>query len=508
VGSRAPIFNGAFDVLRWVLDAPLALLSSIAGWVQEGLNARLHTSSLDAGVVREEVRQRILGSGTADLHFELGVDVPWVGKVRLASFTVSAGNILGALADVSLGDQAFTQTLDSTAARSVERQSVEAQRAVVQQALAGSLDEQQAREAAGDLTPGRPLVVSIQSPPAGTTTVGSTRLGVRIEGANRTFVEPTLGVPRRVSITVNGRDYLYSPLEWAEDSGGITFAAEITPVSPATAPTPPAAPAAATEAELRLPTPFAARLTRDRRMIFSRVLEERLSPELRPFDGSAATRSTATELAQGREAAAGARLPRERPPTKLQPREPLHDEVLDRGGTREAPIADLFDSEDEAARVVIQAEELGGAPLLEQPVALEGFARVRVASTAGVPTTAAAPLEGLRHSAASRRDDGPGGGAPGGGGLPPRPPDPPPPRSRPEDLRRPPVAARLPRRRSRAPRVVRSRLPARARLRCCPDRSASTPSRSRSPTAKISSSPQRPSSSSSPRSRLARTMRP
>jgi hypothetical protein len=63
-------------------------------------------------------------------------------------------------------------------------------------------------------------------------------LRIRIDGANATFVRPTLGVQPRVVVRVNGRTWRYDPANWVERAGGLELAAVLVPL-----PEPPPAPA-------------------------------------------------------------------------------------------------------------------------------------------------------------------------------------------------------------------------------------------------------------------------
>jgi hypothetical protein len=244
-GAILRIYNVLFDVIDWVVSRPLEILSSVAGWVADVLEARSGMVANDEQAVHEEVRRRIMSVGAPDLtfHLRLTANFPWGGRVTLLDLgrvTLRAGDILGAVAGTVFGEQLYNDTVSTTSRDAVARMAARAQEQTTRQAYQGTLNQQQAMLASGTLVPGHPLSVRLTSPAGSSTNVGQAALNVRIEGANKTFVQPTLGVPRRVSLIINGVEYPYDAAHWASDSNGISYAASIIPVpSPSAAvPTP------------------------------------------------------------------------------------------------------------------------------------------------------------------------------------------------------------------------------------------------------------------------------
>jgi hypothetical protein len=235
-GGILMIYNALFDVIDWVVSRPLEILSWVAGWVADVLEARSGMVANDEQAIHDEVRRRIMSAGAPNLHFNLRLtaNFPFVGRVTLLDLgrvTLPAGDILGAVAGTVFGEQLYKDTVSTTSRDAVARMAARAQEQTTRQAYQGTLNQQQAMLASGALVPGRPLSVRLTSPAGNSTNVGQAALNVRIEGANKTFVQPTLGVPRRVSLIINGVEYPYDVAHWASDSNGISYAATIFPVS-------------------------------------------------------------------------------------------------------------------------------------------------------------------------------------------------------------------------------------------------------------------------------------
>jgi hypothetical protein len=224
-GGILMIYNALFDVIDWVVSRPLMILSSVAGWVADVLEARSGMIANDEQAIHEEVHRRIMSAGAPDLtfHLRLTANFPFVGRVTLlvlGRVTLPAGDILGAVAGTVFGEQLYEDTVSTTSRDAVARMAARAQEQTTRQAYQGTLNQQQAMLASGALVPGRPLSVRLTSPAGSSTNVGQAALNVRIEGANKTFVQPTLGVPRRVSLIINGVEYPYDVAHWGSDSNG------------------------------------------------------------------------------------------------------------------------------------------------------------------------------------------------------------------------------------------------------------------------------------------------
>jgi hypothetical protein len=90
------------------------------------------------------------------------------------------------------------------------------------------LDGQKSQAGLASVVTGRPL--SIRSSPAdGSVHKQRALLQLNVDGANRTFVEAPMGLPRRVKLLINGQEYPYSPDQWTADGQGVRFSAYLVP---------------------------------------------------------------------------------------------------------------------------------------------------------------------------------------------------------------------------------------------------------------------------------------
>jgi hypothetical protein len=129
----------------------------------------------------------------------------------------------------------YRQTVRTSAQEAATIRGLHSQEITLRSAIDGVLNEQQAQAAANALTTNLPLGIQIVPPAPDTLYAGFTPLVVRISGANATFVQPTLGVPPRLSILFNGRDQQYEPDFWREDGDSIVFEGRVTipqPIAP------------------------------------------------------------------------------------------------------------------------------------------------------------------------------------------------------------------------------------------------------------------------------------
>jgi hypothetical protein len=231
------LYNALFDAAESLLNAPLAVLASVAGWIE---NICTTAASLRASDVKDELRRQISASTAVDLHFDLalwvdpppilGYDAPPFKIFDIGRVTIPAGDVLAAIANTVLGDAIVDPTIDAAVEAERNRRAAKAEEETVRQLLTGAEERQKAQGDAARLVPGAPLVIQIIEPGGESIHQGSARFTVRIQGANRTFVQSLLGVPPRVELRVNGQLYRYDPAHWMERNGGIEFTAVLIPV--------------------------------------------------------------------------------------------------------------------------------------------------------------------------------------------------------------------------------------------------------------------------------------
>jgi len=262
----------------------------------------------------------------------------------LGRVTIPVGDTLSTVKDTVLEDNVYKQTVRSASLDAVDLRATRAQEQMTRQAAEGVLDQQHAKETAKDLAPGHPLSVKLTSPASDSINIGRAAVNVRIEGGNRTFVEPTLGVPRRVSLILNGVEHDYKAAHWTSDAAGLSYVARIIPVPP---------PASAD------PRPSSRR---------EQVLE---TVELTRTTGVTATVSADGERVTfaAERGAASDRLAR------AQPR-PLG--VADASRLLGGPVR--------LARALDDAERLTGQPITETPIPIRGVGSATLSAEAHPPT--------------------------------------------------------------------------------------------------------------------------
>jgi hypothetical protein len=231
------LYDDAFDGLGWVLKAPLLLLGAIATWVHDVVAALTAGGCCSRQAVDQEIRRRILAAGASDLTIDLTVDLGAAGRWSLGKVTIPAAQVVGALASVVLGDVVYGGAVDTVVARAGELQANQAQQQTVGGAIGGALLEQDAQATVGDLTTGRPLVVEpgIRD---GAIRRGQATLLIYVHGANLSFVDTPLGVPRRVQVTINGVEYRYTADQWKPDGNAIRLSLAVVPDTLHLAPAP------------------------------------------------------------------------------------------------------------------------------------------------------------------------------------------------------------------------------------------------------------------------------
>jgi hypothetical protein len=226
------LYNAAFEAVKWLITAPLSVLSSVAGWAESALRAGLERSSHDEQAIRDEVRQRILSAAAGDLHFDLKIETWGVTVVDLGRVTVPASVQLQSAARRTMDDAVFTTTVRTAAAKSVGAQEARAQQRVLEQYRSSTAAEQEASKAVLAMAPGAPITCTIEHPAERQVLGAETRVRVRIDGANLSFVQESLGVPKRATLNLNGQDVRYRVKDWKEVPGGIVFDARVLAQAP------------------------------------------------------------------------------------------------------------------------------------------------------------------------------------------------------------------------------------------------------------------------------------
>lgn len=220
------IYNALFDAVKWMLTLPLAALNLVAGWARDLLTSLANGSALDAAGIKAAIRNKILALQSYTLTFTIKADLG-VTTVELPTVSIPAGNILWAIVNAVLGDGTFDATVNGCATDATTMRQVEAQRMATEKVLNEELSEAEAQNIVGTLTTGQAVRATIHTPKDRTGHGEAAALKVEVAGANRSFVDPPLGVPRRIAVRLNGREFDYTPDRWTETATGLVLETSI-----------------------------------------------------------------------------------------------------------------------------------------------------------------------------------------------------------------------------------------------------------------------------------------
>jgi hypothetical protein len=201
------LLGALFDGIKWLITAPLAILSGVAGWVSEALSSGL-TSPED---IAEHVRRRIFAQPAPDIHFDLVLKAGNVVVHDFGRITLDAGSVLRAIAGAVLGDGALRSGMSNAGTSQADKNAAESEREPLQKIYE---DEVQARDTMAAVVTRKPLEVEIISPDENSIHLLRTGISIRIGGANGTFVDTAFAIGPRVRIMVNGEPLPFTPANW------------------------------------------------------------------------------------------------------------------------------------------------------------------------------------------------------------------------------------------------------------------------------------------------------
>jgi hypothetical protein len=223
------VYDALFDGFEWLLEAPLKVLELAADWVHEIVTDLMQSSGqMSRSSVDDQLRQRIFSHGATDISIDLSVDLGLAGHYDFGTIQIPGSGIIGVIAEAILGDSQYGSSVDAVIGNATPLRANQAQQQSTQSTLSGSLNQQQAQTQLGSLTTNQPLTITA-SLSNWTTYNQQGRLTLRIAGANRSFVDSTLGVPRRVTVVLNGQEYPYSSDQWSVDGSSIVLDAYVVP---------------------------------------------------------------------------------------------------------------------------------------------------------------------------------------------------------------------------------------------------------------------------------------
>ena len=227
-GAVHDLYDAAFDSLTWLLEAPLQVLRQVAQWVHDALAQQIAAGAFSRAGLEQAVRNGIYAAAAADLTVELQLDLGLLGKYDFGSITIGAGHVLGTIAGTVLGEASFAAAVETLLGKGSTLRATQAQHQATQSAHNQALTKQQAQETVGSLTTGQPLQIGVNVA-AGSVHAERVKLTITVDGANRSFVESPLGVPRRIRLFLNGAEYVYAPEQWLADTTKLTWSAYVVP---------------------------------------------------------------------------------------------------------------------------------------------------------------------------------------------------------------------------------------------------------------------------------------
>ena len=226
-------YDGLFNSVRHELDAPLSMLTSFADHVQQELNNQALGGGLDKEALVRSLKRAILDAGITDLRFTIDVF-----GVDLGTITLPAGSVAGAMIDTIFGDGVVDGHLNSAIEKGRPLPAKQVQLGATKAAIAGALSKAQAAQYVSSLFTGRLLSVEITEPKEGKTYTDEATLSVAIKGADSNFVNGVFGVPDRVKLLINGREYPSVEDLAVEQAGGLRLDATLVPTGVGVVPHP------------------------------------------------------------------------------------------------------------------------------------------------------------------------------------------------------------------------------------------------------------------------------
>jgi hypothetical protein len=236
-------YRANFDAQRNVLKGPLTLIDQIAPQVRDEALRQAAAGTLSKEGVVGAVKRGILSAGAPDLAITIRVRRPARSALAarigtgddgpddrvLGPFITPGSKILGAIADGVLDDPDVRRHVGAVVDLAATQATKQARLAALQEVMRANLSQKQAYDAVGQLVTDQPLKTRIDQPAANALYTNSAHLHVIVTGANKTYAGAVFGVPPRIKLLFNGKEYNYAAGEWAETAGGLTFDAELVP---------------------------------------------------------------------------------------------------------------------------------------------------------------------------------------------------------------------------------------------------------------------------------------
>ena len=220
------ILDDLLNIASSVESIVAQLLSTAASAAADALNTAAQSGQVSTSSVHNHVRSTVFASSRHDLAAGItvfGISFP---------VTVTSADVAGAAWSHIASSATYDGAVNDGVQHAQTATSYRGQRNNCQAVRDQNITAQQALSAAGNLVPARPLSVTIETPSTDSSATGHVRLQIRLRGANRTFVEPTLGLAQRVILRINDVAVAHDGSWWWVDGSDLVLAARLAPVVP------------------------------------------------------------------------------------------------------------------------------------------------------------------------------------------------------------------------------------------------------------------------------------
>lgn len=226
------VYNGIFDDVKYLLEEPLKILRDVSQWTHDELVTMLQSGMFDIDILISNVKRRALNAYAQDLVFSVYVpsvkihaiwpfDNITTPRIDLGDFTIPSGQVLSTIVNTLFSGVDFLSYVNQDLAPNVKSLlDTQTQNENSQTKLTNEQAQQDANLALGTITTNNNLEITINSPSADNVVYGNNDdvlLQISLKGANRSFINSVLGIPKRVKIYLNGKEYPYTNDNWTGD---------------------------------------------------------------------------------------------------------------------------------------------------------------------------------------------------------------------------------------------------------------------------------------------------
>ena len=228
-----PIYCDFFNKNKYLLVYPLrSFIPNLAYCanldVEEQLNlGRTLNKNILISNLKNDARKTSISDMKIPVKFKKKVFGQKI-RINLGTFTLPGNLIIGYAIDYVFSRTDVNNAIgnivnkgNEIGRKRIERDNIQRKKDI------NSINKKEADEKYNDLSTVEDLGVSIFSPEERITYDDKVDLHVVLSGANKSFVEFTLGVPKRVKLFINGNEYNYSGEDWVEDGENLVFKAKL-----------------------------------------------------------------------------------------------------------------------------------------------------------------------------------------------------------------------------------------------------------------------------------------